>query len=47
MAGLNGLWMLVPGRRNRLLLALLALVFTIFVAAGIWAKLDAGHRIGG
>ena len=46
VAGLNGLWMLVLGRRNWLLLALLFALFAIFVAVGLWATLESGHRIG-
>ena len=46
VAGLNGLWMLVPGRRNRLLLAVLMLLFTVFVVAGVWATLENGNRLG-
>ncbi len=46
LAVLNALWMLVFGRRNGVLVALLILMFLIFVVVGVWATLDNGHRLG-
>ena len=40
VAGLNALWMLLTGRRNALLVALLLLMFTVFLAVGLYAALD-------
>ena len=40
VAGLNGLWMLLLGRRNWLLVALLLVLFAVFVAVGLWAALE-------
>ncbi len=40
VAGLNGLWMLVLGRRNWVLVTLLLLLFVVFVSVGVWALVD-------
>ena len=39
IAGLNGVWMLILGRRNRVLVGLLLALFLIFVGVGLWASL--------
>ena len=46
LAGLNAVWMLLLGRRNRLLVALLLFLFLVFVVAGAWLALGGGTAQG-
>jgi hypothetical protein len=40
VAGLNGLWNLIVGRRNRLLVGVLLLMFFVFLVVGAWATVQ-------